>query len=449
MGKLIINAGGIAVEDDSFRTKFKEYLSEYSSNTDFKEIIESGNFVFVDKRLVINNKKYIQRDSEGKLSLTSYARRHPDECCLSIELKRPLFNKYEDIQADDLDDMLYDDKWLDDYPRYRSMESEPRSVASPPSLSKRGKVYKNRDLFQGMITIMYYIVAGPFLLLWFLIKAIASPFRYSFKKLKKMLFLPDEEDYWDYEDYYDDDIHNSDYEDYESLPTHRDQAKPDRRTQPISKFPKDGTYEDSGDTDFPDGTGVAPSPVQRQERNPKLDFVPPRKVHADSKKSVNAKMTAEHNMEVFERADELRKMSSALLTMSEDALKDKKTFAQLAWENITRVHCAYKDIFCTRTLLSDKTFIRIRDGKVLNPEIETAVAICVGLNLGSFYSMPLLESAGIDLKNTAVKLYQAYYVLICTCHHLDILECNKVLELAGFKPIRENEYRKFIGDSTE
>ena len=40
--------------------KFKDYVAQYSTNEQFKEIIDSGNFVFVDGRLIIDDEKYVR-----------------------------------------------------------------------------------------------------------------------------------------------------------------------------------------------------------------------------------------------------------------------------------------------------------------------------------------------------------------------------------------------------
>ena len=37
----------------------KEFIVEYTANKQFRKVIESGNFVFVDNRLVINHPKYV------------------------------------------------------------------------------------------------------------------------------------------------------------------------------------------------------------------------------------------------------------------------------------------------------------------------------------------------------------------------------------------------------
>jgi len=58
-----------AIATRSYRIRFKDYVSECSTNEQFKDIIESGNFVFVDGRLVINDDKYVDVDNSGNILL--------------------------------------------------------------------------------------------------------------------------------------------------------------------------------------------------------------------------------------------------------------------------------------------------------------------------------------------------------------------------------------------
>ena len=62
-----------------------EAFKEFKENVDFRNILESGDFRFVDDCFVINDDKYIGRSQEGKYVLTAYAKQFAEECTLSFE----------------------------------------------------------------------------------------------------------------------------------------------------------------------------------------------------------------------------------------------------------------------------------------------------------------------------------------------------------------------------
>lgn len=65
----------------------KEAYEEYRRNKVFREIIHSGAFKYINGFFVINDKKYIASDEEGKQILTEYAETHMSECVLSFSFK--------------------------------------------------------------------------------------------------------------------------------------------------------------------------------------------------------------------------------------------------------------------------------------------------------------------------------------------------------------------------
>lgn len=58
---------------------------EYCTNLEFRELVDSGLFLYVDGYFVINNEKYIEHDDNGALSLTTYAWGHLSECTLQFK----------------------------------------------------------------------------------------------------------------------------------------------------------------------------------------------------------------------------------------------------------------------------------------------------------------------------------------------------------------------------
>ena len=67
---------------------FDNAVREASRNPLFWKAIASGFYTYVENCFVIRDSKYIYRDQDGVLRLTTYAKSHPDECCLSFVLQR-------------------------------------------------------------------------------------------------------------------------------------------------------------------------------------------------------------------------------------------------------------------------------------------------------------------------------------------------------------------------
>jgi len=79
-------------------------------------IIETDCFAFIDNKLCINNSKYLKRDSNGRIRLTTYAKTHEEECFLQFVVDKETgqlhyitlpaamasksFNYYDEIDED-------------------------------------------------------------------------------------------------------------------------------------------------------------------------------------------------------------------------------------------------------------------------------------------------------------------------------------------------------------
>lgn len=57
-------------------------IKEYSRNDDFRQILSSGQYIYVEGHYCLKDKKYVFADQFGAHHLTYYAREHMDECCL-------------------------------------------------------------------------------------------------------------------------------------------------------------------------------------------------------------------------------------------------------------------------------------------------------------------------------------------------------------------------------
>jgi hypothetical protein len=58
---------------------------QYAVNSEFQQLLDSGNFVYIDAHYCINDPKYITQNEFGILEMTDYAVKNMDECCLVFD----------------------------------------------------------------------------------------------------------------------------------------------------------------------------------------------------------------------------------------------------------------------------------------------------------------------------------------------------------------------------
>lgn len=75
----------------------EDVFYEYSTNEDFRILLDTGKFRYVDGYVVINDEKYITTDDKGKATLSEYAWDHLDECTLSFSWQRIRRSKAKEI----------------------------------------------------------------------------------------------------------------------------------------------------------------------------------------------------------------------------------------------------------------------------------------------------------------------------------------------------------------
>ena len=73
--------------NQTFSISARDAAVERFLNIDLREMVNSGDYIFVDNHYVYNAPLYVQQDDNGKLDLTDYARSHIDECCLVFDMK--------------------------------------------------------------------------------------------------------------------------------------------------------------------------------------------------------------------------------------------------------------------------------------------------------------------------------------------------------------------------
>lgn len=80
--------------NQTFTIGMQDALVEYALNPDFRQLIDSGKYVYVDAHFCVNDTKYIRQNESGYAELTDYARQHIDECCLIFDIKARRNDRY-------------------------------------------------------------------------------------------------------------------------------------------------------------------------------------------------------------------------------------------------------------------------------------------------------------------------------------------------------------------
>ena len=100
--------------------------------------------------------------------------------------------------------------------------------------------------------------------------------------------------------------------------------------------------------------------------------------------------------------------------------------ALMKWVKITGKKLADK------SEVSEKTIQRIRTGETTNPNIETMVALCIGMDLPYEVSLAFIEKAGLNLMGNNPERLIYKFFLKDGCN-LDIYECDELLKSKGYK----------------
>ena len=142
------------------------------------------------------------------------------------------------------------------------------------------------------------------------------------------------------------------------------------------------------------------------------------------------------NKELEERAAAIRKELSGIKDAAGilDTLPgtfNKSLVFLMKWRKMTVEGLAEK------SLLTPKTIQRIRTDQNYKCEIETVIALCVGLQLPPYISTPFIERAGLKIKMGEKDLTYAH--LLATHYKSPIYEFNEYLEAVGYSPLSGKE----------
>lgn len=78
---------GIINRRQTFSISQNDLMSVIFENSDLWEKVSIGRYVYVDTHLVLNAPKYVEKDKDGYLALTKYARYHMEECSLRFDIE--------------------------------------------------------------------------------------------------------------------------------------------------------------------------------------------------------------------------------------------------------------------------------------------------------------------------------------------------------------------------
>lgn len=71
---------------ETYEINLTDCFNIYKESKEFQEVINSGNFVFCENKVVINDEKYVAL-KEGRQQLTEYAKMNEAECCLVFDVR--------------------------------------------------------------------------------------------------------------------------------------------------------------------------------------------------------------------------------------------------------------------------------------------------------------------------------------------------------------------------
>lgn len=70
----------------TFSISLADAMAVHKRNKNFRELLSTGYFVYVDHHFVFYDEKYVVRNEDNCLMMTSYALDHMDECCLIFDV---------------------------------------------------------------------------------------------------------------------------------------------------------------------------------------------------------------------------------------------------------------------------------------------------------------------------------------------------------------------------
>lgn len=71
-----------------YEISYTDATQEFAQNQQFRDVLATGAYAYVDQRFCLRNSRYISRAEDGVLHLTEYAKARPTECCIGFGVQR-------------------------------------------------------------------------------------------------------------------------------------------------------------------------------------------------------------------------------------------------------------------------------------------------------------------------------------------------------------------------
>lgn len=86
---------GTLDKNQTFTIPYADLFKAYCFDREFKKLVDSGQFIFADRHLVLKDEKYVSYDQAGNVTLSEYALTHMDECCVVFSKGYSYQSKYQ------------------------------------------------------------------------------------------------------------------------------------------------------------------------------------------------------------------------------------------------------------------------------------------------------------------------------------------------------------------
>lgn len=86
---------GALDKNQTFTIPYADLFKAYCFDREFKKRVDSGQFVFADRHLVLKDERYVSHDQAGNITLSEYALSHMDECCVVFSKGYSYQSKYQ------------------------------------------------------------------------------------------------------------------------------------------------------------------------------------------------------------------------------------------------------------------------------------------------------------------------------------------------------------------
>jgi hypothetical protein len=149
----------------------------------------------------------------------------------------------------------------------------------------------------------------------------------------------------------------------------------------------------------------------------------------------------DHNRIVLDKAEELRRIKEDLKDETLNRKEQGLDFAPLARRHIAKSRYN-RAVLRQKTLLADKTIQRIKNDDSYKPDMDTVMALCVGLQIDFTESERLFAAAGYSLDGPPRN--RIFRKILLSYHGHDIFSCNEALIELEEKPICKGTYRETI-----